>query len=151
MAWRQWLRRGQHGLQWITMANETHYSIADLDPVAPFEYFRVFREKPDFVPEERLMFAVLNDAIECLTKYRNAKSRSHKALYRDARNWILSKDNGSVFSFENICETLKIDPGRFRVGLRHWLEDTPAKIPPVKVWRQPVRYRSRVRKFRFRA
>jgi hypothetical protein len=89
------------------------------------------------------MFAVLSDAIECLTRYRNAKSRRHKGLYRDARDWILTKDDASVFSFENICETLKIDPHRFRVGLGHWLEeDTPVKRRCVKVWRQPVRYRN---------
>ena len=132
------------------MANETQaYSIADLDPVAPFEYFRVFREKSQLIPEEKLMFAVLNDAVDCLTRYRNAKSRRYKTLYRNARDWVLNKDDASVFSFENICETLKIDPARFRVGLRHWLEDTPAKIRRVKVWRQPVRYRSRVRQFDF--
>jgi hypothetical protein len=132
------------------MANEPQaYSISDLDPVAPFEYFRVFREKANFMPEEKLMFAVLNDAVECVTRYRNAKSGRYETLYRDARDWILTNDNASVFSFENICETLKIDPHYFRVGLQHWLEDPPAKSRHVKVWRQPVRYRSRVRQFDF--
>jgi hypothetical protein len=35
------------------MANEPQdYSISALDPVAPFEYFRVFRQKANFTPEE---------------------------------------------------------------------------------------------------
>jgi hypothetical protein len=134
------------------MTNELQiYSIFHPDTIAPFQYFRVFCAKAQLMPEEKLMFAVLNDAIECLTKYRKGKSRRGRALYRDARDWILSKDHAQFFSFENICETLKIDPNYLHFGLLHWLEDPPAKNRRLKVWRQPVFYRNRIRQFGFTA
>jgi hypothetical protein len=67
------------------------------------------------------MLAVLNDAIECLTKYRDCKSRAQRALYREAREWILSKDTIGLYSFESVCETLQIDPNCLRLGLAHCL------------------------------
>lgn len=116
-------------------------SILHIDSVASFEYFRVFRQKADFAAEEKLMLAVLNDAIECLIRYRGAEIRRHKALYREAREWILSRDGTALYSFESICETLKIDANYLRLGLLQWLTNPPANIRRLKVWRQPVRYR----------
>ena len=133
------------------MSNELQmYSIFALDTIAPFQYFRVFCEKAQIPPEEKLMFAVLSDAIECLTKYRDSRSYRHRALYRDARDWISSRDSAALFSFENICETLKIDPDYLRLGLLRWLEGPVAKTRRLKIWRQPVGDRSRIRQFQTR-
>ena len=77
------------------------------------------------------MFAVLTDAIECFQKYRNAKSRKQLALSKRAEAWILSY-NHSPFSFENICETLDINPVYLRVGLLQWRASPQTKQPTRK-------------------
>ncbi len=60
--------------------------------------------------ERRLMVAVLEDAIRCL-QYGAADDKTDKrAQFRDARKWIASTDESWFFSFENVCETLGIDP-----------------------------------------
>ena len=120
------------------------YSSFEPDTVAPFEFFRVFRAKAHQMPEERLMFAVLNDAVECLAKYRDGKRPRERSLFLEACDWILSKESEELTSFENICDTLKIDPSYLRLGLLHWLGDSPATIHRLKVWRTPLRYRNRI-------
>ena len=56
--------------------------------------------------EERLMFAVLENAVEYFQKYVLARKPSGKKLFQEAEEWFLDKDSDELFSFENICETL---------------------------------------------
>jgi hypothetical protein len=56
--------------------------------------------------EERLMFAVLESAVEDFQKYVLARKPSGKKLFQEAEEWFLDKDSDELFSFENICETL---------------------------------------------
>jgi hypothetical protein len=37
-----------------------------------------------------------------------------------AKNWIFAEDRNWVFSFENICETMGLDPDYVRGGLLRW-------------------------------
>ena len=123
------------------------HSISDSDTLAPFHYFREYRAKTYLLPEEKLMFAVLNDAIDCLAKYRHGKSRRAQTLYREARNWIVGDAPDETFSFSNICETLNIDPSYLRVGLLRWLDHSPTTNTRLRVWRTPIRYRKRLGNF----
>lgn len=120
------------------------YRILESDAVAEFQFFRMFRAKAHDAPEERLMFAVLNDAVECLAKNRHGKRRGDCRLFRESCNRILSDESDELYSFENICDALKIDPSYLRRGLLRWLSDTPATLQRLKVWRTPLRYRNRV-------
>ncbi|MBI2988654.1 MAG: hypothetical protein HYY45_17975 [Deltaproteobacteria bacterium] len=72
--------------------------------------------------EEGLMLAVLEDAVACFQKYVHARDNKGKTLFREAEEWILKKDNDWIFSFENICETLGINPSCLRRGLIKWKE-----------------------------
>jgi hypothetical protein len=90
--------------------------------------------------EERLMLAVLQDAVECFQQHVLARYLWEKELFQEAENWILAKNTGWLFSFENICETLQLSPDYIRRGLRVWKEakrkscsvkanaETPAKL-----------------------
>jgi len=64
--------------------------------------------------EKRLMLAILKDAVECLEKYRGARSSSGGELYQNALEWIEDKSTGWLFSFNNICEFLGFDPDYLR-------------------------------------
>jgi hypothetical protein len=70
--------------------------------------------------EERLMLAVLQDAVECFQENVLSEQPWEKKLFQEAEIWILAKNSDWLFSFENICETLKLNPGYIRRGLLVW-------------------------------
>jgi hypothetical protein len=72
--------------------------------------------------EERLMFAVLENAVEYFQKYVLARKPSGKQLFREAEEWFLDKENEALYSFENICDTLGFHPDHIRKGLMAWKE-----------------------------
>ena len=65
-------------------------------------------------PEELLMIAVLNDALECLEKHRFATDGTKRRIFRQARRWFLDGDTEWPYSFERICGALDLDTTRLR-------------------------------------
>lgn len=72
--------------------------------------------------EERLMLAVLEDAVEHFQKYFLARNPRGKQLFQEAENWFFDKDGEALFSFESICETLGLNSDHLRKGLLVWKE-----------------------------
>ena len=72
--------------------------------------------------EERLMFAVLENAVECFQKHVLAPKPSGKQLFREAEEWFLDKETEALYSFENICDTFGLHPDPIRKGLLVWKE-----------------------------
>ena len=72
--------------------------------------------------EERLMLAVLENAVEYFQKYVLARKPSGKQLFREAEEWFLDKEGEALYSFESICETLGLHPDHIRKGLMVWKE-----------------------------
>jgi hypothetical protein len=72
--------------------------------------------------EERLMLAVLENGVEYFQKYVLARNPGGKKLFQEAEEWFLEKDSESLFSFENICDTLQFHPDHIRQGLMVWKE-----------------------------
>jgi hypothetical protein len=70
--------------------------------------------------EKRLMLAVLHDAFECYQKYMFSADRAGRQLFEEAAAWIECTSPSGLFSFENISETLEIEPEYFRRGLAEW-------------------------------
>ncbi|HKY09583.1 MAG TPA: hypothetical protein VJQ55_15135 [Candidatus Binatia bacterium] len=64
--------------------------------------------------EKRLMIAVLKDAVECLDKYRGARSPIGQGQYLSAIEWVEDTDTEWLFSFTNICDLLGFDPEYLR-------------------------------------
>ena len=64
--------------------------------------------------EERLMLAVLKDAVECIERYRHKHGARSRSTYHDALQWIRGRDHTWLFSFENVCLGLDLDPSRLR-------------------------------------
>jgi hypothetical protein len=85
--------------------------------------------------EEKLMLAVLENAVEYFQKYIFARNPSGKRLFQEAEEWFLEKDSESFFSFENICETLGLHPDYIRQGLLCWKE---AKLKADSVQGHPA-------------
>jgi hypothetical protein len=64
--------------------------------------------------EKRLMIAILKDAVECLDKYRGARSSSGRSNYLNALAWVEDKSTDWLFSFTNICDLLGFDADYMR-------------------------------------
>jgi hypothetical protein len=65
-----------------------------------------FRRKSYWEPEEKLMLAVLDDAIACFQKYAFARDRKGKVLFQEAEEWVQAINHDWPFSFVNVCEIL---------------------------------------------
>lgn len=68
-------------------------------------------------PEENLAVGVLRQAVHDLRRFRNAKGRLQRELYRDAYRWITASDFSWPYSFVNICKLLDVPPEMMRAEL----------------------------------
>ncbi|HKM99674.1 MAG TPA: hypothetical protein VJX23_04105 [Candidatus Binataceae bacterium] len=92
------------------------------DTLLPIQYFEAMRKKHLLEGEKRLILSVLEDAIECFMKCIDAATNKGQRLFREADEWISLEDKRWVFSFDNVCDMLDINPDYMRVGLRKWKE-----------------------------
>jgi hypothetical protein len=72
--------------------------------------------------EEKLMLAVLSDAIELFQKHVLSKDEKGRNLFHEVEEWFLEKESNQLFSFESICETLELHPDYLRQRLISWKE-----------------------------
>ncbi len=72
-------------------------------------------------PEMDLISAMLEQAVADLR--RPAGDRAGERMRREARDWIMSDDEGWPLSFVNVCARLRLDAGAIRrqlgVATRH--------------------------------
>jgi hypothetical protein len=69
------------------------------------------------MPEERLMFALLEDALTTFERGLHSRNPIVRQQSCEVDEWMRSRSNEHVFSFENVCETLGLDPDYLRAGL----------------------------------
>jgi len=90
------------------------------DTLLPIQYFEAMRRKHLLEGEKRLVLSVLEDAVECFMKCIDSPTNKGQRLFRDAEEWITLEDKKWVFSFDNVCEMLDVNPEYLRRGLREW-------------------------------
>ncbi len=83
----------------------------------PAQYFTPFSERV-LSPEQRLMLAILEDAVYTVLKYAGSRSRRARRLVRDAERWMARSEPWWLFSFENICAVLGLEAEAVRDRLR---------------------------------
>ena len=77
-------------------------------------------------PELKLMAMILQDAIACYLRYRDAKGAVAQRERQAAERWLFGRDRRWIFSFENICSHLGADPSFVRGQIRaRCLDDAP--------------------------
>jgi hypothetical protein len=67
--------------------------------------------------EERLMLAILKDAVDCIERYGYGQRTGSRPEYEAALAWVRTRDSVWLFSFENICLELDLNPDRLRSSL----------------------------------
>jgi len=78
--------------------------------------------------EEKLMLAVLADAIDDFKKHAFSKDQRGQKLFQEAEEWFLEKDDDQLFSFEYICTSLQLHPDYIRWGLLAWKQSSSRRI-----------------------
>ncbi len=110
----------------------------------PKPYLEAVCRKADLDAEQELMLAVLEDAVTCFQKYFAARDKIGTRLFCEAEEWILLQGkSGWFFSFDNICETLGLNPGYIREGLLHWRYHRLSERDRVRLRVDRNRYASR--------
>jgi|ERR671924_1245077 hypothetical protein len=118
------------------------------DELAAYEYRKTSERRTFFEPEKRLLYAVLEDAVQCFQRFANATSRKEKQLFQDAADWFFEREDNKVFSFEFVCEVCGFDADFLRMGLRRWKERNGLIGVPRKPISQLSRRATRQRKIR---
>ena len=98
----------------MTMYDDFLARILEPDVFLPSQFYGTGNLSRKLEGEKRLMIAVLKDAVECLDKYRDARSSSGRSHYLNALEWVEDKRTDWLFSFTNICDLLGFDPDYMR-------------------------------------
>ena len=96
-------------------------------------------------PEQKLMLAVLDNAIACLQKYAFTRNRKGKVLFQEAEYWVQDTNSDWPFSFANVCETLGFDPDYLRQGLGQWKAAKLESRAKAKIYQLALRNGKRKR------
>ncbi|HET9885726.1 MAG TPA: hypothetical protein VFS84_00265 [Candidatus Binatia bacterium] len=132
----------------VTIQSTAVGSFFEPDVLTSHQYFQLFRQKSHFGAEEKLLFAVLTDAIECFQKYLGVNAPRRRKLFTEAAAWISRRDSSWPYSFENICEALNIDPNYLRLGLMQWRIDHDSQKNTGRCIRKTLRYQHTVKQNR---
>src|SRR5262245_47856517 len=88
--------------------------ILEPDIYLPLQFYGAGGLSRKLEGEKRLMIAILKDAVECLEKYRAARSGIGRVQYQNAIEWVEDTGTEWLFSFTNICDLLGFDPHYLR-------------------------------------
>src|SRR4030095_15952584 len=105
---------------------ENNFTITTGDTSMLEQYLDTFRRSEHLEPEKSLRAASREDAVQEYRKYSRAHDADGKKRFREVEEWIMRGGNDWIFSFDNVCELLGLDPQYVRRGLRESL-GTPAE------------------------
>ncbi|HEY6394073.1 MAG TPA: hypothetical protein VIX12_01575 [Candidatus Binataceae bacterium] len=91
-----------------TIAGSTAESRPFPDVILRSQFFELMGSRV-LTSEQRLMLAVLADAINIVQEFRHAPSERKKVTFNEAWNWIFAKSVRSPLSFANVCDALGIN------------------------------------------
>ena len=125
------------------------------DTILPTQFYSIFKNSQYREPERRLMVAILEDAVSCLSTDLHRCNPRQRKQYEEAEAWVAADDESEwIFSFKNICEVLGMNPGYLRRGLIRPITGsrTRSSSAPVTTRRTARNLRSvlRQRKIRIR-
>ena len=97
------------------------------ESILPAQFFGARRSSAELEPVQRLMSAVLEDAVRCFERNQKSRTASRRRAFLEAEQWLFKDSRGAgLFSFESVCEVLDTDPDRLRRALSRWHETSVA-------------------------
>jgi hypothetical protein len=101
-----------------------------LEAVLPEQFYGPRRQASDFLPVQRLLIAMLVDAVRCFQTKCGTTQSEKRQEFAEARWWIFSDKNNGPFSFRTVCEALDLNPKTIRECLSRWAEERVAGVKP---------------------
>ena len=68
-------------------------------------------------PERTLLSALLFDGVQAYIKFYTSPTGKGIYRYLEAVQWVNKRDSEYVFSFDQVCEALGVNPNYLRLGL----------------------------------
>jgi hypothetical protein len=99
---------------------EKVFSLFQPDILIPGQFLATTKSKTHRDPEQRLMLAVLEDAVWCFQNGLRAKDKKKQDLSREAEEWLMEEDSQWLFSFNEICDLLGLEAKYIRKRLVLW-------------------------------
>jgi hypothetical protein len=93
------------------------------DIMLPSQFFELVGSARNFSSEQRLLLAVLTDAINVLRVSRVSPNRLHRESFDEASCWIFEDGLSSPLSFDHVCDALGVDAERLRRRLSEMVSD----------------------------
>jgi hypothetical protein len=97
--------------------NTFDQSLFEPDVILPAQYNTIVRRRSTEEGEHKLMFAVLESAVETYLKHMTGKSPARRRLFFEVQNWIDAKNRVGIFSYHTLCESLGIDAKALSIAL----------------------------------
>jgi hypothetical protein len=91
--------------------------LSQMDIILPSQYFGALGEA-GLSGEQRLMLAVLVDAINVLQSWQGGGSARKRRNFAEAAQWVNTPGTNYPFSFDSVCDALELDSGLLRSRLR---------------------------------
>jgi len=101
--------------------------LSQADIILPSQYFGSIGSV-GLSAEQRLMLAVLVDAVNVLQSWRGAGSAHERRDFAEAAHWVNTRGTSHPFSFDSVCDALEINSELLRSRLRV-LTVRPANSP----------------------
>jgi len=96
---------------------ENILTMSGVDAWPQQQYLDTVRRSEHLEPEKNLLVAILTDAVHDYRKYAKVRDREGRERFREAEEWIMGGGNDWIFSFNNVCELLDLDPDYVRRGI----------------------------------
>ncbi len=97
------------------------------DVMLPEQYFARLRHRADYPGEQRLLLAVLEDAVHCFRTNLLARTPRRRHLFEEAEEWLFADTCEALVTFAYVCDVFDLDQDSIRAGLQRWRDDQRAK------------------------
>jgi len=91
-------------------------SLSQMDVILPSQYFGALGSV-GLSSEQRLMLAVLVDAINVLQGWHRVGSARKRQAFAEAAQWVNTRGTHYPFTFDSVCDALEINPDVLRSRL----------------------------------
>lgn len=102
------------------------FSLFQPDILIPGQFMATTKSKTHRDPEQRLMLAVLEDAVWCFQNGLRSKDKKKQELSQEAEQWLTEESSNWLFSFNEICDLLGFEAQYLRKRLLSWKKDALA-------------------------
>jgi hypothetical protein len=108
-----------------TLSSFNRGDLEDFEPLLfasssllPVQYYDQVSRRRILGGEQKLMFAVLADALRCYVRFASSQDAQERQQLGELECWFRDNTQSGIFSFKSLCETFGIDADVLRNSLR---------------------------------